>query len=87
MKTFFRIKIFTSIFLLLNIVALIQMPMHAQNDSKHKSEIARFATPARPAGQTNVLQLRCDPIPKVRIAFIGLGMRGSADLCIRKESK
>ena len=33
--------------------------------------------PQRPAGQTNVLQLRCDPIPTVRIAFIGLGMRGS----------
>ncbi|MDR1122023.1 MAG: Gfo/Idh/MocA family oxidoreductase [Dysgonamonadaceae bacterium] len=32
--------------------------------------------PARPAGQSDVLALRCDPIPTVRIAFIGLGMRG-----------
>lgn len=33
-------------------------------------------TPERPAGQTDVLQLAVDPIPNVRIAFIGLGMRG-----------
>lgn len=32
--------------------------------------------PARPAGQKDVLQLKCDPIPTVRIAFIGLGQRG-----------
>lgn len=32
--------------------------------------------PSRPAGQTDVLELRCDPIPNVRVAFIGLGMRG-----------
>ncbi len=34
-------------------------------------------TPPRPKGQHDVLQLRCDPIPTVRIGFIGLGMRGS----------
>ncbi|MCC8147055.1 MAG: Gfo/Idh/MocA family oxidoreductase [Bacteroidales bacterium] len=27
-------------------------------------------------GQSHVLQLKCDPIPTVRIGFIGLGMRG-----------
>jgi predicted dehydrogenase len=32
--------------------------------------------PRRPAGQKDVLQLAADPIPVVRIAFIGLGMRG-----------
>ncbi len=37
-----------------------------------------IATPItkRPAGQTDVLQLAVDPIPTVRVAFIGLGMRG-----------
>lgn len=35
-----------------------------------------FAEPARAAGQQDVLQLRCDPIPVVRVAFVGLGMRG-----------
>lgn len=33
--------------------------------------------PPRPAGQKDVLELACKPIPTVRIAFIGLGMRGS----------
>lgn len=32
--------------------------------------------PSRPAGQADVLGLRCDPIPTVRVGFIGLGMRG-----------
>ena len=34
------------------------------------------AEPPRPKGQTDVIGLRCDPIPVVRVAFIGLGMRG-----------
>ena len=38
--------------------------------------IIKTPTPQRQAGQTDVLQLRCDPIPTVRVAFIGLGMRG-----------
>ncbi|MDX9920448.1 MAG: Gfo/Idh/MocA family oxidoreductase [Paludibacter sp.] len=41
------------------------------------SQIVRLEAPERPAGQENVLQLRCDPIPTVRVAFIGLGSRGS----------
>ena len=32
--------------------------------------------PLRQTGQTDVLQLRAAPIPVVRVAFIGLGMRG-----------
>lgn len=32
--------------------------------------------PVRPEGQTDVIALKCDPIPTVRVAFIGLGMRG-----------
>ncbi|MCX6231035.1 MAG: Gfo/Idh/MocA family oxidoreductase [Bacteroidetes bacterium] len=36
-----------------------------------------FQEPPRPKGQTDVLQLACKPIDTVRIAFIGLGMRGS----------
>lgn len=41
-----------------------------------KSNVIPTSTPARPAGQTDVLQLTADPIQNVRIAFIGLGMRG-----------
>jgi predicted dehydrogenase len=32
--------------------------------------------PPRAAGQTDVLKLTADPLPVVRVAFIGLGMRG-----------
>ena len=32
--------------------------------------------PPRPSGQTDVIALRCEPIPVVRVGFIGLGMRG-----------
>jgi predicted dehydrogenase len=39
-----------------------------------------FPEPQRKEGQTTALQLHCDPIPTVRIAFIGLGMRGSETL-------
>ena len=35
-----------------------------------------FPEPSRPAGQSDVIELRCDPIDTVRIGFIGLGMRG-----------
>jgi len=34
------------------------------------------AEPPRPAGQTDVIGLRCESIPTVRVAFIGLGQRG-----------
>ena len=44
---------------------------------EHKSAMIEFPAPARPAGQQDVLELRCDPIDTVRIAVIGLGMRGS----------
>lgn len=36
----------------------------------------RFPEPPRPAGQTDVLQLRCPALDTVRVAFVGLGMRG-----------
>lgn len=46
--------------------------MYAENPRAIKLE-----TPKRSAGQTDVLKLACDPIPTVRVAFIGLGNRGS----------
>lgn len=35
-----------------------------------------FPEPPRPEGQSDVIELRCDPIDTVHIAFIGLGGRG-----------
>jgi predicted dehydrogenase len=40
------------------------------------AQIINTNTPVRPAGQQDVLRLACPPIPVVRVAFIGLGMRG-----------
>ncbi|MEN8203688.1 MAG: Gfo/Idh/MocA family oxidoreductase [Bacteroidota bacterium] len=39
-----------------------------------------FPEPPRPEGQTDVIELRCDPIETVRIAFIGVGGRGTGAL-------
>ena len=38
--------------------------------------LIRTAIPERPAGQTDVIGLRCAPLDTVRVGFIGLGMRG-----------
>ncbi len=38
--------------------------------------ITKSATPPRPAGQEDMLAFAADPIPVVRVGFIGLGMRG-----------
>lgn len=38
--------------------------------------IIKTSIPARATGQTDVLRLQCDPMPIVRVGFIGLGMRG-----------
>ncbi len=35
-----------------------------------------FPVPARPAGQEDMIEFTCAPIKNVRVAFIGLGMRG-----------
>ena len=44
--------------------------------NREVSKMIETPTPTRQAGQTDVLQLRAEPIPVVRIAFIGMGMRG-----------
>jgi len=39
-------------------------------------KMLEFPVPPRAPGQTDVLQLACEKLDTVRIAFIGLGMRG-----------
>jgi hypothetical protein len=39
--------------------------------------VENSSTPARPAGQSDMLGFAADPIPVVRVGFIGLGMRGT----------
>jgi predicted dehydrogenase len=40
------------------------------------AQMIKTPAPARPAGQKDVLRLATAPLPTVRVAFIGLGMRG-----------
>ena len=46
------------------------------NISAQEGKMFEYPVPKREKGQTDVLQLLCAPIDTVRIAFIGLGMRG-----------
>ncbi len=76
MKTtpFFLIKL--SFFAL-----LIVLVGCGQTSAPEATEVAGpldlFPTPERPAGQEDVIELKCEPIETVRMAIIGLGMRGS----------
>ncbi|MBB4034439.1 putative dehydrogenase [Dysgonomonas hofstadii] len=47
-----------------------------QSKDGQPSTMIKTPVPERPAGQNDVLELRTDPLPTVRVAFIGLGMRG-----------
>ncbi|MBF0650493.1 Gfo/Idh/MocA family oxidoreductase [Dysgonomonas sp. GY75] len=47
-----------------------------QQKVTERSSFIKTEVPTRPAGQSDVLELKTDPLPTVRIAFIGLGMRG-----------
>ncbi|MDR1503125.1 MAG: Gfo/Idh/MocA family oxidoreductase [Prevotella sp.] len=47
-----------------------------QQKVTERSSLIQTEVPTRPAGQSDVLELKTDPLPTVRIAFIGLGMRG-----------
>jgi predicted dehydrogenase len=62
--------------LLLFTVLLTIISCNTSTNNNYNDKLIRTPAPVRPAGQTDVLQLKCDPIPVVRVAFIGLGMRG-----------
>ena len=61
-----------------NLLLILLLTVCLASCCRKDNSIRLIETPApqRPANQTDVLQLRCDPIPIVRVAFIGLGMRG-----------
>ncbi|MDR2466361.1 MAG: Gfo/Idh/MocA family oxidoreductase [Prevotellaceae bacterium] len=61
------------------LVLFIVLPLFAITVSCGKGDSERVIktdVPSRQAGQTDVLQLKAAPLPVVRVAFIGLGMRG-----------
>ncbi len=70
----------TKIFLIILIVTLLLVScsnVETNTQTKIFQPVELFPEPARPAGQKDVLELRCAPIDTVHIGFIGLGNRGS----------
>lgn len=66
-------KINRLVFIFTILIFASVLPKACTQSGAIKTEI-----PTRPLGQKDVLQLRSDPIPIVRIAIIGLGGRGEA---------
>ncbi len=65
---------YRAFFLLITSALFIGMTSFTKSNA---SQHIKLQAPERPTGQENVLQLKCNPIPTVRVAFIGLGSRGS----------
>jgi len=70
----------TALYFLAVILVTVSCTQTEHPASKSQEELftARelYPEPPRTEGQTDVIELRCDPIDTVRIAFIGLGNRG-----------
>lgn len=72
-----RIKISHQLVLSFVLIALTIVSCNKPaNKEKLFQAVEVFPTPERQEGQTHVLGLRAEPIDTVRIAIIGLGMRG-----------
>ncbi|MBT3207083.1 MAG: Gfo/Idh/MocA family oxidoreductase [Bacteroidetes bacterium] len=69
------IVVFISILVLLNSCGNNSKPEPSIKNIAGALEL--FSEPERPDGQKDVIELRCEPIQTIRIAFIGLGMRGA----------
>lgn len=68
----------TGLFTLAIVIATIAGCQIPKDDSNSGTFIPKvvYETPERPEGQSDVIELRTDPIDTVRMAVIGLGMRG-----------
>lgn len=60
------------------LIGILLMPQFSYPESTPKLSkyVIKTKVPKRARGQKDVLELRCAPIDTVRVAFIGLGMRG-----------
>lgn len=58
---------------IISIFMCVAFVVLAQNNA---DKMIKTPAPIRPAGQESMLQFAADPIPVVRVGFIGLGMRG-----------
>jgi predicted dehydrogenase len=69
-------------YILLPVLTLVMIlgacaPKEKQSEETLFKARVLFPEPLRPTGQTDVIELRCDPIDTVRVAFIGIGSRGT----------
>ena len=55
-----------------------EMPNVVGENYKWENGMIVFDEPARVAGQESMLGFAAEPIPVVRVGFVGIGMRGSA---------
>lgn len=60
------------------VVLLLPQFTRAQFNWPYRIEngVVKTEVPERPAGQQHVLNLKCEKIPVLRVAFVGMGMRG-----------
>jgi predicted dehydrogenase len=61
----------------LSILGITSCSISDKGDNNSLGAQQIFEEPARVEGQKDVIELRCEPIDTVRMAIIGLGMRGS----------
>lgn len=61
-----------------NMFAALLLVLAVSCSTVNKSGVIKVETPARPAGQENVLGLTVPAMDTVRVAFVGIGMRGSS---------
>ena len=71
MKKVFKLSFFFSFLFVFSVYSEKNKPAY-----KVVNGCIEFAEPNRAIGQTDALELRCAPIDTVRIAIIGVGMRG-----------
>jgi len=60
----------------LTLILILFSCVFAEAYPQKNTNIIKTYAPKRSTGQTDVLGLKCDPIPVVRVGFIGVGMRG-----------
>ena len=61
-----------------NMFAALLLVLAVSCSTVNKSGVIKVKTPDRPAGQENVLGLTVPAMDTVRVAFVGIGMRGSS---------
>lgn len=71
-----KLALFSFVLLVIVFNSCTPGPENSSSAKLNTGAIDLFPEPPRPAGQSDVIELRCEPIDTVRIGFIGLGMRG-----------